>query len=317
MAVIASIIMNLQVRNEAEAADAINEILRGEQVSFKMGSPLVDYRFDSPTQSPYGYFEANVQLYLNVPELSDAVGALKNVLDWQTQDQVLSSSLVDWFETCLEHAEPFTRDYREGDAFVSVNWGQLARLDKNGLSDLLGVIDAALQGLDTEVLNLKPDERKAEGYTQDDVESARHQFDVANDLREMILRKMAACDGDSAEETNLPRRFKVDSDRLADRYHTTDLPDDQISIAGGDFNLVAIDLDEMPDGGRMIYWSVEKPEFGVDRTVLFAESFADYRRNSLQEIREQAICKTASRIGDRAFAAQCVDEVIRSGGMIL
>lgn len=317
MAVIATIVMNLQVRNEAEAADAINEILRDEQVSFKAGSPLVDYRFDSPTQSPYGYFEANVQLFLNITEFSDAHRALKKVLGWQTREQVMSSSLVVWFETCLEHAEPFTRDYREGDAFVSASWGQLVLLDKNGLSDLLGVIDAALQGLDVEVLNLKPHERKEENYTQDDFESAQHQFDVANDLRAMILRKMAACEGESAEESNLPRRFKVDSNRLADRYHTTDLPDDEISITGGDYNLVAIDLNVMPDGGRMIYWSVEKPEFGVDCTVLFAESFADYRRNSLPEIRQQAIDKTAYRIGDSALATKWVDEVIRSGGMIL
>lgn len=322
MAMIASIVMNLQVNNEAEACDAVNEILREEQITYKAGSPLVDYAFETPAQSPYGYFETAVQLYLNVRTWSEAGTALSEILDDQVREQVLSSCLIEWHETCLEQAppyfpDPYHPDYSEGDAFATINWGQIIRFDKNRLSDLLGVVDSAIEGINAGVLTLKPHELKAEGYTQEDVESTRNRLDMANDLRSMLLVKMAACEGELAESTNLPRRAAVDVDRLADRYHTTELPDHKISVANGDFDLVAIDLSDLPNGGRMIYWSVEKPEFGVDRTVLFAESFADYRRKSIPEIRESAITIATRRLGDAKLAKKCVDEVIRAGGMLL
>lgn len=210
MAVIASIVMNLQIRNESEAWNAIYQVLRKEKASSKAGSPLVDYRFDTPTVSPNGCFETNVQLYLDVPGWAEASQALHEILSGKTQEAVSTSALLAWYETCLETAEPVPENYAEGDAFLPLGWGELSRFDKSGLSDMLAIIDAAQQGLDNEILNLKPHERRGEGYSEDDYDQAVSIFELANSLREMLVRKMAASDGEFAETSNLPRLIKED-----------------------------------------------------------------------------------------------------------
>jgi len=80
--------------------------------------------------------------------------------------------------------------------------------------------------------------------------------------------------------------------RLANKYHTTSLPDNQLCFEGR-HEVVGIDLDEreMPEG-RYIWYSMSNSR--NKGGVLRGNTLCDYRMKDTDKIREEAI-KHATR----------------------
>ena len=126
MSVIAHVSMNLDTCESAEACDAVNEILRGEQRAFRQDSPLIDYRFDPPEIAKgERWARAEVAMYLDVSvqELSavDQVIEIENVVHglllWQEQSMTSDSCLLGYAVTGAQDAPEVAADYEEGDVF--------------------------------------------------------------------------------------------------------------------------------------------------------------------------------------------------------
>ena len=103
--------------------------------------------------------------------------------------------------------------------------------------------------------------------------------------------------------------------KLANKYHTTSLPDRDICF-DGKHKVVGIDLDEteMPKG-RFIWFSLENPR--NKGSVLRGTTMCDYRVKDAQTIRTEAIKQAKRLVGSEDEATRQVDDVIKAGGMLL
>lgn len=101
---------------------------------------------------------------------------------------------------------------------------------------------------------------------------------------------------------------------LADRYHTTTRPNNQLTLEGT-HHVVGLDIDEkeMPEG-RFIWFTVDNPK--NDGTVLRGTTVCSYRVSSLAEVRKHAIACATRWLGNERQATFEVDEVIKHGGML-
>lgn len=102
--------------------------------------------------------------------------------------------------------------------------------------------------------------------------------------------------------------------KLADKYHTTPLADDEVSTRGK-CTVVGIDIDEkeMPKG-RFIWYHIEND--ANKGGVLCGNTFCSWRVKDAVSIRKEAIKCATVRLGDKQLAEQQVDVVIKAGGMI-
>lgn len=97
--------------------------------------------------------------------------------------------------------------------------------------------------------------------------------------------------------------------RLANYYHQTKLPDDEICF-DGEAHLVGMDArEEETPNGRFIWFAVNNPRNGG--TLLRGETLTDYRVSDLNVIRNRAIAVTVRRTGvEESEAAKVVDELL-------
>jgi hypothetical protein len=97
--------------------------------------------------------------------------------------------------------------------------------------------------------------------------------------------------------------------RLADYYHQTKLPDNEVCVDGETY-LVGLDAREQETPyGRFIWFAVNNPLNGG--TLLRGQTLTDYRVKDIATIRNKAIKVTVSRTGlKESEAAKLVDELL-------
>ncbi len=102
---------------------------------------------------------------------------------------------------------------------------------------------------------------------------------------------------------------------LADAYHTTVKPGNQLSMTG-EHHVVGLDFEpvEKPNG-RFIWFTLENPK--NEGTVLRGTNASSWNETDPERIREKAIEVATSIVGDQMRARAEVDAVIAAGGMLL
>jgi len=103
---------------------------------------------------------------------------------------------------------------------------------------------------------------------------------------------------------------------LADVYHESLLPDENVRIDGR-YSLVGIDIAPSPkENGRFMYWVIDNPHNAG--LVLLGENVSSWQVDDLVTIRQDAIDKVSLKMdGDKAGAAALVDAVIAKNGAML